>query len=127
MGFPEKRVQGCFWHQGSHPTSFPLWVQAEGQSHFRSVCQEDTDGSPDNSPMLGDTSAQCCLCPQPAEPVPHLLLSGDAAAKGLPSHSSEQLLLCCGGIKNFLPLAPELQLRVLVHCEHLEVNNKTEV
>lgn len=71
VGFPEKRVQGCFWHQGSHPTSFPLWVQAEGQSHFRSVCQEDTDGSPDNSHMLGEPvlSAACAHSQQSLSPT----------------------------------------------------------
>lgn len=79
---------------GEPSHEFPIVIQAEGQSHFRHVCQGDTDGSPGArwhgwSVLPVPTASRACPPP---------LLSGPAAAEELPSHSSEELLLCCGGI-----------------------------
>lgn len=79
--------------QGSHPTNFPLWSR-QRVSHTSGLCVRGTLMA---VLVPGDTTGQCCLCPQQQSLSPPLL-SGHTAAEELPSHSSEELLLCCGGI-----------------------------
>lgn len=80
---------------GEPSHEFPIVTQAEGGHTCRGVCQEDTGASPGASPAAWWHKHSALTASRAG---PHLLLSGDAAAEELPSHSSKKLLLCFGGI-----------------------------
>lgn len=102
---------------GDGPMSSSFWVQAKGWWHFQECLLTWHCWC---CPVLGDVCARSHLCPKSKSPTSSLwAVVQSGAGEVLPSHSSEERWWD----RTYFPLAPELQLRVLVYWEHLEAKN----